>query len=262
MRLAFQVAYIGTNFYGSQMQPGLRTVEDTLISACRDLGLFDDWRTAGFAFSGRTDRGVHARGQICAFTTSLPDRARERLNYILPGDCWCSGWAETAETFHPRFDAESRTYRYYIHDDGSTDLSLMQKAAELLPGTHNFTHFSRLDGKNPEKTILSSEVRAEDGFYVYEIMAPGFLWNMVRCIVTALIAVGRNELDTDDLTALLTGAPNMRHLTPAPPEGLILWDIDCGIAFTPLESSDRMIYAFRERNRFFETMKKVNMLLD
>ena len=54
----------------------------------------------------------------------------------------------------------------------------------------------------------------------------------------------------------------MRHLAPAPPEGLILWDIDCGIAFTPLVESVRMIRAFRERNQFFETMKKVNMILD
>lgn len=262
MRLAFQVAYIGTDFYGSQMQSGLRTVQDTLITACRGLGLFEDWRAAGFALSGRTDRGVHARRQICAFTTSLPDRARERLNYILPGDCWCIGWAETADTFHPRFDAASRTYRYYIHADESTDLFLMQEAAAHFSGTHDFTHFSRLEGKNPEKTISSSKIWYEDGFFVYEITASGFLWNMVRCIVTSLIAVGRNELDTGDLPLLLTGTPGMRHLAPAPPEGLILWDIDCGIAFTPLVESVRMIRAFRERNQFFETMKKVNMILD
>ena len=262
MRLAFQIAYIGTDFYGSQMQPGLRTVEDTFITACRVLSLFDDWRTAGFACSGRTDRGVHARRQVCAFTTSLPDRARERLNHILPGDCWCSGWAETPDDFHPRFDIASRTYRYYIHDDGSTDLSLMQEAATLFIGTHNFTHFSRLEGKNPERTIFSSEIRPEDRFYVYEITAPGFLWNMVRCIVTSLIEVGRTERDTDDLSALLTGAPGMRHLALAPPEGLILWDVDCGISFTPIEKSDRMIRASKERNQFFETMKKVNILLD
>lgn len=148
MRLAFQVAYIGTDFYGSQMQPGLRTVEGTVIGACRDLGLFDDWRKAGFAFSGRTDRGVHARRQICAFTTPpCPERAIARLNHILPRDCECSGWAETDDSFHPRYNAQARTYRYYIYDDGSTDPHRMQEAASLLTGTHNFSHFSRLDGK-------------------------------------------------------------------------------------------------------------------
>ena len=60
MRLAFQVAYFGTDFYGSQVQPGLRTVEGDMVQACIRLGLFADWREAGFAFSGRTDRGVHA----------------------------------------------------------------------------------------------------------------------------------------------------------------------------------------------------------
>ena len=262
MRLAFRVAYIGADFYGSQMQPDLRTVEWTFITACRDLGLFDDWRKAGFALSGRTDRGVHARGQICAFTTSCPNRAIERLNRILPGDCWCTGWAETDDTFHPRYDAETRTYRYYIYDDGSTDLGHMQEAASLLVGTHNFTHFSRLEGKDPERTILSSQIYAENGFYVYEVTAHGFLWNMVRCIVASLIAVGRNDLNTDELTALLDATPGMRHISPAPPEGLILWDIDCGITFTPLEGSEKMHNASTERTRFFETMKKVNVLLD
>ncbi|WAI00382.1 tRNA pseudouridine(38-40) synthase TruA [Methanogenium organophilum] len=262
MRLAFQVAYIGTDFHGSQMQASSRTVEGTFIRDCQDLGLFDDWRKAGFAFSGRTDRGVHARRQICAFTTSLPERAIGRLNRILPEDCWCTGWAETDETFHPRYHAKTRTYRYYLYDDGTTDLACMQEAASLLLGTHNFTHFSRLKGKNPEKTILSSQIHIENGFYVYEITAPGFLWNMVRCIVTALVAIGRNEIDTDYLTALLNATPRMRHLTPAPAEGLILWDIDCGITFTPLAVSGRRKDAVRERRRYFETMKKVDMLLD
>ena len=262
MRLAFQIAYIGTDFYGSQMQSGSRTVEGTLISDCQDLGLFRDWRKAGFAFSGRTDRGVHARRQICAFTTPLPDRAVARLNRILPEDCWCTGWAETDDTFHPRYHAKTRTYRYYLYDDGSTDLARMQEAAALLLGTHDFTHFSRLKGKNPEKTILSSHIHLENGFYVYEITAPGFLWNMVRCIVTALIAVGRDEMDMDRLKALLNAEPGIRHLLPAPPEGLILWDIDCGITFTPLESSRRRKEAVRERRRLFKTMKKVDILLD
>ena len=262
MRLAFQVAYIGDDFYGSQMQSGSRTVEGAIIDACQGLHLFDDWREAGFAFSGRTDRGVHARRQICAFTTSLPDRAIERLNRILPGDCWCNGWAETDDAFHPRYHARNRTYRYYLYDDGSTDLARMQEAAALFLGTHNFTHFSRLKGKNPEKTIFSSHIHAENEFFVYEITATGFLWNMVRCIVTSLLSVGRDEMDTDELTALLAGTPGMRHILPVPPEGLILWDIDCGIAFTPLQNGRRMTHASRERTRLFETMKKVNMLLD
>ena len=93
MRLAFRVAYFGTDFYGSQVQPGLRTVEGDMAQACIRLGLFDDWRDAKLAFSGRTDRGVHARGQVCAFTTTQPDRAVAKLNAVLPNDCWCRGWA-------------------------------------------------------------------------------------------------------------------------------------------------------------------------
>jgi tRNA pseudouridine38-40 synthase len=92
MRLAFRVSYLGNRFFGSQMQIGCRTVEGEFVAACQHLGVFSDWREAGFLFSGRTDRGVHALGQVVAFTTDVPDRAIMILNLTLPPDCWCTGY--------------------------------------------------------------------------------------------------------------------------------------------------------------------------
>lgn len=75
VRLAFRIGYLGDGFYGSQYQPDRRTVEGEVINACLRGGLFSDPRSARLTISGRTDRGVHSRSQIIAFSTSLPDRA-------------------------------------------------------------------------------------------------------------------------------------------------------------------------------------------
>jgi tRNA pseudouridine38-40 synthase len=80
MRLAFRLSYLGSRFYGSQMQASERTVEGEFVAACQRLSLFSDWREAGFQFAGRTDRGVHARGQVAAFTTAEPERAQAVIN--------------------------------------------------------------------------------------------------------------------------------------------------------------------------------------
>jgi tRNA pseudouridine38-40 synthase len=131
MRLAFQVAYLGDRFFGSQIQLGYRTVEGEFIAACERMALFPNWREAGFSFAGRTDRGVHAYGQVCAFTTNAPDRAIQAMNFQLPRDCWCRGYAEVANTFHPRYSALSRTYRYFISDT-NLDTRAMIHAANLF----------------------------------------------------------------------------------------------------------------------------------
>jgi tRNA pseudouridine38-40 synthase len=80
MRLAFRLSYLGSRFYGSQMQATERTVEGEFVAACQRISLFSDWREAGFQFAGRTDRGVHACGQVAVFTTDEP----ARTGIILP----------------------------------------------------------------------------------------------------------------------------------------------------------------------------------
>ncbi len=255
MRLAFRVAYFGTDFYGSQVQPGLRTVEGDMVQACIRLGLFEDWRDAGFAFSGRTDRGVHARGQICAFTTSQPERAVTKLNAVLPHDCWCQGWAKADAAFHPRYCARRRTYRYYLHDP-FLDEDLLAEAAACFPGTHDFSCFARLEGKNPIRTIHAVEIIPEADFLVVEIQGESFLWNMIRCIATSLIEAGKGQMAAADIRALLATGTG-RHLPPAPPDALVLWDIDCGIEFSPMDMGNRRRDAVTEQRRRYASLKKV-----
>ncbi|HDR72390.1 MAG TPA: tRNA pseudouridine(38-40) synthase TruA [Methanoculleus sp.] len=255
MRLAFRVAYIGDYFFGSQMQPGVRTVEGVFIAACTRLDLFDDWRSARFSCSGRTDRGVSARGQVCAFCTDHPERAVDVLNVQLPPDCWCSGWAEVPATFHPRYDARERTYRYYLQD-GSLDEPALDEAAAAFVGTHDFSRFARAGDRNPIRTIRSARCFREGGFRVFEVRGESFLWNMVRCMAWALIACGKGDMTPADIASLLDYRRGDR-MPAAPPEGLVLWDVDCGITFRPMALGPRRKVHLEDQVRGWVLRKKI-----
>lgn len=237
MRLAFRVAYIGTRFFGSQVQERERTVEGEFIAACRRLDLFSDFRKAGFQAAGRTDRGVHARGQVFAFNTENPDRAIATINVQLPPDCWCTGFRDVPDTFHPRYDAKSRTYRYY-YSPAPRDSMAMARAARHFTGMHNFTNFARVKDKDPHRRVHAATIGDEDGFTFLEVTADSFLWHQVRCMASALWQVGKGEMEEDAIASLLTGEAG-RGIPPAPAEGLILWDVDCEVTFSPMNPGDR-----------------------
>lgn len=237
MRLAFRISYIGTRFFGSQMQAAHRTVEGEFVAACRRLDLFADFREAGFLSAGRTDRGVHSRGQVVAFSTEYPDRAISALNIQLPPDCWCTGYAEVLPEFHPRFDARSRTYRYYFAALPA-DVAAMVGAAQYFSGSHNFTNLARVKGKDPHRTILAIRVGEEGGFVYLEVTADSFLWHQVRCMATVIWQVGAGEVEKDSIPLLLTQEAE-RAIPPAPAEGLILWETDCRLTFTPMPVDKR-----------------------
>jgi tRNA pseudouridine38-40 synthase len=255
VRLAFRVSYLGSRFFGSQMQVSHRTVEGEFIAACQRLSLFEDWREAGFLFAGRTDRGVHARGQVAAFTTCAPERAIRTINTQLPPDCWCTGYAEVSPVFHPRYDAKKRTYRYYFTERSSRG-SLMERAAGRFVGIHNFTNFARLDGRNPNRTVLDATVSEESGFVYLEVTAESFLWHQVRCMATALLRVGNGEAEESSIDELLT-TDAKTPLQPAPAEGLILWDTDCGLSWTPLPAGERSTLFIDQLSRHYALMENV-----
>jgi tRNA pseudouridine38-40 synthase len=260
MRLAFRIAYLGDGFFGSQVQADRRTVEGEVVAACRRLALFDDWREARFAFAGRTDRGVHARGQVCAFDTGEPGRARSALNVQLPRDCWCTGIAEVPHAFHPRYDALSRTYRYFF-PKVRLDRDAMAAACGLFAGRHDFSRFARVEGKEPVRHVLSARVFDDLGFACLEVTAESFLWQMVRGMAGTLLSVGQGLLGEDGLRELLSGSPGDRF-PPAPSSGLVLWEVDCGTVFTPLERSPRSSAFLATVRGHHEVMARVTSLLE
>ncbi len=258
MNLAFRFSYFGDRFFGSQMQPLLRTVEGEFIEACRRLQVFDDWREASFVTAGRTDRGVHARGQVCSFLTDKPERAVRALNQVLPADIWCTAWAGVPDGFHPRYSAASRTYRYYFFSPGNA--AAMHEAAQEFLGRHDFSAFARVGDRSPERRILAARVFEDGPFTVFEVTGESFLWNMVRCMATALERVGRGEAGAGEIARLLT-APVEQRIPAAPPEGLVLWDVDCGVSFAPLPIDEKSRRYLADRHRYHALMAEVSARL-
>jgi tRNA pseudouridine38-40 synthase len=259
VRLAFRVSYLGSRFFGSQMQASSRTVEGEFIAACRRLSLFEDWRQARFLSAGRTDRGVHARGQVIAFTTDAPDRATGAINLQLPPDLWCSAFAEVPEEFHPRFDAKSRTYRYYFPEVPHV-IEGMEKASRHFLGIHDFSNFARVGDKNPQRNILAIRVAEEDGFVFFEVTAESFLWHQVRCMASALCRVGTGEAKEESILQYLEGEID-KPLSPAPADGLVLWETDCGVSWSPLPEGDRSTSFMDHLRRNHALMEKICRLL-
>jgi tRNA pseudouridine38-40 synthase len=259
IRLAFRVSYLGSRFFGSQLQASSRTVEGEFIAACQRLSLFGDWRQAGFMSAGRTDRGVHARGQIIALTTSSSTRAIEAVNFQLPPDIWCTAYTVVPEEFHPRYDARSRTYRYYFSEIPTETREMVQACQHFL-GTHDFSRFARVQDKNPSRTILAIRMAEEDGFMFLEVKAESFLWHQVRCMATALQRIGEGEAGAESILYYLKGGSE-RPLSPAPAEGLVLWDTDCGVSWLPLLSGERSGLFLEHLCRHHSLMEKVCRLL-
>jgi tRNA pseudouridine38-40 synthase len=237
------------------MQTDRRTVEGEFVAACVRLSLFDDWRKAGFLFAGRTDRGVHACGQVAAFSTTEPERAVHAINTQLPPDCWCSGYSEVSPAFHPRYDAKFRTYRYYF-EEGRYDVEAMGCAAGRFLGNHNFTTFARVEDKNPYRTILAAAIFDQEDYVFLEVTAASFLWHQVRCMATALIRVGLGEASDSSVTELLS-APAGKPLQPASAEGLILWETGCGLTWHPLGAGRRSMLFLDNLRRHHARMENV-----
>ncbi|MBR2255346.1 MAG: tRNA pseudouridine(38-40) synthase TruA [Candidatus Methanomethylophilaceae archaeon] len=220
-RLAVKIAYIGEGLSGSQMQPGLDTVESEVL---RDISIVtgQDRGGCGLRFSSRTDKGVGALGNVVAVTTDMePQTYLKALNAVSERVFYRS-WCEVDEGFNPRH-ANRRVYRY-IMPSTNLDLNLARECADVFTGTHDFASFCRYDGKDTVLTVDSIKVDEQDGALVLEFTARYFLWNMIRRISSAVqrVASGREELDT--VVSSLDGNGN-KTFGIAPAEGLTLVDV-------------------------------------
>ncbi len=238
MHYKLLLEYDGTNYHGWQIQPTGATVQGTLEAGLsRILN-----RPIRVQVAGRTDAGVHALGQVASFQAppSLNlTRFQRSLNAVLPSDIAIHAISEVADTFHPRYDARSRTYQYRIwnrpspsamqaryswHIPYPLDQAAMNAAAAVLIGHHNFASFQGADSveRTPWRTVLHSAVCREPDFLVYTVKAGSFLRHMVRNIVGTLVDVGRGALSTDEFAAVFAACQRSRAGLNAPPQGLFL----------------------------------------
>ncbi|MCQ1534726.1 tRNA pseudouridine(38-40) synthase TruA [Methanosarcina sp. KYL-1] len=226
MRVALKIAYIGTEFHGSQIQPNVETVEGELFKALRKLGIIESPKSANYTCAGRTDAGVHALEQVIAFDTDKPNLAIPRvINSELPPTIWAWAHAEVPSDFDARRDAVSRHYRYVMSGE-DYDISKIREASKLLLGTHDFANFSKADGdKGTVRTLERIDVRVDGEFTKIDVVGNSFLWNMVRKIVTALTMIGNGVRDEDWLLQMLNPEIYEEGIEPAPAYGLTLMEV-------------------------------------
>ncbi len=233
------IEYDGSNFCGWQFQPGLRTVQSELEEAIEKA----TGEKARVTASGRTDAGVHALGQVAHFDVEkdLGSKYAGALNYYLPPDIRIIKAEKADESFHARFSAKNKTYKYVIYESevdsallrkkatkvsGKLNASQMNRVAKAFVGKHDFAAFMSTGSETSTtvRTITDIEVKRKDGFIIISVSADGFLYNMVRKIAAALIKVGKGEMGYDDITQLLDR--NATFAPVAPAEGLYLFKVE------------------------------------
>ena len=260
-KVALKVAYIGTDFHGFQRQPDLKTVEGELIDALKNANLIDNPKDSGYAIAGRTDRGVHALGNVISFRT--PEEVIiNQINDFLPKSIRILAKAGVRFGFKPRF-AKRRHYRYTVVNKDHLDLDKIKEASKIFEGTHNFSNFSKRSERNPVRTVDNIEIKVKDNLLIIDVIGESFLWNMVRKIATVLFLVGNGELSIKKLQTFFD-ISIMAAITPMPPEGLILMDtIYEGVVFKYDEyAKNKFLSALRDEytyNRTIAAAEKIMM---
>lgn len=238
-RYFIYLSFDGTNYHGWQIQPNGASVQETLMKALSTF-LRREIEVVG---AGRTDAGVHARLMVAHFDfdTELDGEVvTDKLNRLLPPDIAVYGVRRVKPEAHARFDATSRTYKYYIHTRKDPfrrgyswrifqplDFERMNEAAQTLFDYTDFTSFSKLhtDVKTNNCRIYKAGWEREGDVWVFTIQADRFLRNMVRAIVGTLLEVGRGKLTVDGFRQVIEAKDRGRAGTSAPGYALYLVDV-------------------------------------
>ncbi|MCL2160646.1 MAG: tRNA pseudouridine(38-40) synthase TruA [Betaproteobacteria bacterium] len=243
MRIALGIEYAGNAFEGWQSQPHGRTVQDVVERA---LGIIAG-ETVRLHAAGRTDAGVHATAQVAHFDTKAH---RPMTAWVRGANAWLPPgvairWAvEVDESFHARYRARERSYRYLLHDTPvrpailsgrmgwfhlPLDVEKMAAAAALVCGEHDFSSFraTSCQAKTPVRTLSGAHVRREGGIILFDFSANGFLHHMVRNLVGALVVVGKGERAPQWLGELLRSRERAKGAPTFAPDGLYL----CGVSY-------------------------------
>lgn len=236
----FILAYDGTDFSGFQRQGKARTVQGVLEETLRELG----WSEKSILFSGRTDAGVHASGQVvtCAldWQHSSAD-LRQALNARLPDDVSILRVSKVEAEFHPRYDASDRKYHYIIYSSDvrhplreryawrvwpELDIDHLNEAAGLFIGRHDFKAFGRAmkKGGSTIREVFTSRWIIDKDTLRYEVEANAFLYHMVRRLVYVQVRFAQGGLSSQEIVqALDAGLLLKPGLAPA--QGLTLAEV-------------------------------------
>jgi tRNA pseudouridine38-40 synthase len=280
IRVALLVEYCGLDFRGSQFQLGQPTVQDSLQRALKQLNL----KTSAVSFASRTDAGVHALGQVAHFDISLDALANvpnlaSALNAVLPESIAVRDVQHgVGRLFHSRRDAAAKWYRYKIYNsvnrsvwaqqNGATlyraalDADLMNQAARLLLGEHEFTSFKDLGSNvvNDFCRLLHANVSRDGEFIILDVAANRFLYKMVRNIVGQLMVIGKasNLQPPETILKVLSERDRRKASQAAPAEGLALMAVHYIAPFNLFEK-DVYVQQFKNILKPMESLQNENL---
>ncbi|WP_040203279.1 tRNA pseudouridine(38-40) synthase TruA [Neobacillus jeddahensis] len=236
------ISYDGSGFSGYQVQPNKRTVQTELEAVLAKMHKGELVKVTG---SGRTDAGVHARGQVIHFDSPLPiaeSKWENALNSLLPEDIVVRSVKKTSPTFHARFDAVGKEYHYLLQLSSKRDpflrhfayqypydlnVEAMLEASKYLLGTHDFTSFcsAKTEVVDKVRTIEAIDFNIEKDVLTLRFVGNGFLYNMVRILVGTLIEVGAGKRPAAEIPVILEKKDRCLAGKTAPGHGLYLWQV-------------------------------------
>jgi tRNA pseudouridine38-40 synthase len=245
MKFKITLEYAGTNYSGWQKQKNAKTVQDTIINAvktafskCNGKNIFTDLQG-----SGRTDKGVHALGQVAHLecdTMIAPHILQFKINDELPSDINILDIVKAPQNFHARHSAVSRQYLYRISErrtafekkfvwwiKDSLNIEKMSVASALFKGMHDFSSFTEESPDQQSTKVLIEDInisRNESSKYIIliRIRASHFLWKMVRRIAGVLAETGRGNFTDKDILYFMKNYSDAPAKYTAPPSGLFL----------------------------------------
>lgn len=236
------IAYDGSGFSGYQIQPNKRTVQNEIEEV---LAKIHKGTSVKITASGRTDAGVHAKGQVIHFDSPLKipvNKWENALNSMLPSDIAFNRIEKAEDGFHARFDTAGKEYRYFVYPSKKRDpftrnyafrfpykldYIAMKEGLKFLVGTHDFTSFcsAKTEVEDRVRTIKEIEFFEEDEMLVFRFVGNGFLYNMVRILMGTLLEIGAGDRDPFSLPEVLEKKDRRLTGKTAPGQGLYLWEV-------------------------------------
>lgn len=247
MRYLIKFSYDGRNYCGFQMQPNLKTIQEELERALKKINKGTPTKINA---SGRTDKGVHALGQMAHFDLDIKiteHKLKRALNSNLPEDIHVIEAKEVEESFHARYMVKSKKYQYilnlgeynpiekdYVYQYNYTlDVKAMKKAIQYLKGTHDFRAFvtENIKKENCVRTITKVAIEkdrsnADKMIIIFE--GNGFLRYQVRNMVGILLKVGQRKISPEKVAEILKSCDRSKNGVTAPSEGLYLVEVKYG----------------------------------
>ncbi|MCK2005750.1 tRNA pseudouridine(38-40) synthase TruA [[Brevibacterium] frigoritolerans] len=236
------IAYDGTDFAGYQVQPEKRTIQSEFEAV---LAQMHKGTIIKVTASGRTDSGVHAKGQVLHFESPLTfptENWIKAFSALLPTDIIVLEVDIVPDDFHARFHTTGKEYRYIVarsklrdpfkrnyayHYPYPLNMEAMREAISYLIGTHDFTSFcsAKTEVVDKVRTIKEMDFEEGDEFLVFRFVGEGFLYNMVRILVGTLLDVGSGKMSPHDMSGILDKKDRSFAGKTAPAQGLYLWKV-------------------------------------